>query len=99
MDDSTSFGKAIAAFKKVLKVRIRQRLPLYWAATQNNLGNALMSLGESETAHFKDAVAAYREALKERTRARVRLEWTQTQNTSVAPFTGSLNAAVMLNFL
>jgi tetratricopeptide (TPR) repeat protein len=49
--------------------------------TQNNLGNALATLGEREsgTARLEDAVAAYREALKERTRERVPLDWAQTQ--------------------
>jgi len=46
-------------------------------STQNNLGNALSSLGEREggTAKLEKAVAAYREALKERTRERVPLGW------------------------
>lgn len=40
---------------------------MIWAATQNNLGNALRALGEREsgTARLGEAVAAYREALKE----------------------------------
>ena len=52
-------------------------MPLEWARTQNNLGNALRALGEREsgTAKLEEAVAAYREALKERTRERVPLEW------------------------
>ncbi len=51
--------------------------------TQNNLGNALASLGERErqsTARLEEAVAAYREALKEWTRERVPLDWARTQN-------------------
>ena len=57
-------------------------MPLDWATTQNNLGNALQSLGEREsgTARLEEAVAAYREALKEWTRERVPLEWAMTQN-------------------
>ena len=53
-----------------------------WAATQNNLGNALATLGEREsgTARLEQAVAAYTEALKERTRERVPLAWAATQN-------------------
>ncbi len=45
--------------------------------TQNNLGNALRTLGEREsgTARLEEAVAAYRAALEERTRERVPLEW------------------------
>ena len=50
--------------------------------TQNNLGNALATLGEREsgTARLEEAVAAYRAALEERTRERVPLDWAMTQN-------------------
>ena len=43
-------------------------MPLDWATTQNNLGNALRTLGEREagTARLEEAVAAYRAALEER---------------------------------
>ena len=56
-------------------------MPLDWAMTQNNLGNALWTLGEREsgTARLEEAVAAYREALEERTRERVPLDWAMTQ--------------------
>ena len=45
-------------------------MPLDWAATQSNLGNALYRLGEREsgTARLEEAVAAYRAALEEMTR-------------------------------
>ena len=51
-------------------------------ATQDNLGNALITRGEREsgTARLEEAVAAYREALKERTRERAPLGWAATQN-------------------
>ena len=57
-------------------------MPLDWATTQNNLGNALETLGEREsgTARLEQAVAAYRDALQERTRERVPLDWAMTQN-------------------
>ena len=57
-------------------------MPLDWATTQNNLGNALGTLGEREsgTARLEEAVAAYRAALEERTRERVPLDWATTQN-------------------
>ena len=57
-------------------------MPLDWATTQNNLGNALKTLGEREsgTARLEEAVAAYREALEEWTRERVPLDWAMTQN-------------------
>ena len=45
----------------------RERVPLDWATTQNNLGTALRRLGEREsgTARLEEAVAAYRAALEE----------------------------------
>ena len=57
-------------------------MPLDWAMTQNNLGNALRTLGEREsgTARLEEAVTAYRDALTERTRERVPLDWATTQN-------------------
>ena len=43
---------------------MRKRVPLQWAETQTNLGNALFRLGEREsgTGKLTEAVAAYREA-------------------------------------
>src|SRR5215210_6163785 len=58
------------------------RVPLAWAMTQNNLGDALRRLGERESgmARLEEAVEAYRAALTERTRERVPLQWAMTQN-------------------
>ena len=39
----------MAAFRTSLEERTHERVPLHWAATQNNLGNALRILGERET--------------------------------------------------
>ena len=67
--------EAVAAYREALKEWTRERVPLQWATTQNNLGLALTTLGEREsgTARLDEAVAAYREALKEWTRERVPL--------------------------
>ena len=75
-------AEAVAAYRLALEERTRERVPLEWARTQNNLGNALWALGEREsgTARLDEAVAAYRAALEERTRARVPLDWALTQN-------------------
>ena len=72
----------MAAYREALKEYTRERVPLQWAATQNNLGSALSTLGERESgpARLEEAVAAYREALKEKTRERVPLDWAATQN-------------------
>jgi tetratricopeptide (TPR) repeat protein len=50
--------------------------------TQNNLGNALQTLGEREsgTARLEEAVSAYRNAPLEHTRERVPLQWAMTQH-------------------
>ena len=74
--------EAVTAYRDALKERTRERVPLDWAMTQNNLGTALATLGEREsgTARLEEAVTAYRDALKERTRERVPLDWATTQN-------------------
>ena len=60
----------------------RERVPLEWATTQNNLGTALKDLGtrESGTARLEEAVEAHREATQELTRERVPLQWAVTQH-------------------
>jgi tetratricopeptide (TPR) repeat protein len=72
----------VAAYRAALAEYTRERVPLDWAMTQNNLGNALSTLGarESGTARLEEAVAAYRAALAEYTRERVPLDWAMTQN-------------------
>jgi tetratricopeptide (TPR) repeat protein len=62
-------------------VRTRERFPLAWAMTQNNLGNALQTWGEREGSaeHLKEAVAAYRAALEVRARERMPVHWALTQ--------------------
>jgi tetratricopeptide (TPR) repeat protein len=74
--------EAVEAYRGALKERTRERVPLGWAMTQNNLGDALERLGEREsgTGKLEEAVTAYRAALKEWTRERVPLDWAGTQN-------------------
>jgi tetratricopeptide (TPR) repeat protein len=81
---------AVAAYREALKENTHARVPLEWAKTENNLGEALFILGklESGTARLEEAVAAYREALQERTRARVPLQWAKS--------TGSQGVALIL---
>jgi tetratricopeptide (TPR) repeat protein len=69
--------EAITADRAALEGYNRDQVPLDWAAAQNNLGLALLTLGEREsgTEHLEEAVAAYGAALEERTRDRVPLRW------------------------
>ena len=80
--DNPALLDAIAAYQTALGLAPRDRVPLDWARTQNNLGNALRILGarESGTARLDQAVEAYRAALLERTRDRVPPDWAMTQN-------------------
>jgi tetratricopeptide (TPR) repeat protein len=68
--------------RAALKGYTRERVPLDWAATQNNLGTALWKLGEREsgTAHLTEAVSTYRPALEVWTREGVPLNWALAQN-------------------
>ena len=73
--------QAVAAFRAALEERTRERVPLDWAETQDDLGNALKLIGERKSGKWlEEAVAAFRAALEERTRERVPLQWAETQN-------------------
>ena len=79
--DNQALREAVSAFRQALTVITRERVPLDWATTQNNLGNTLRVLGErGDDAALNDAVTAYREALTVCTRERVPLAWAMTQN-------------------
>ena len=75
--DNVALIKAILIYRRAAENIARDRVPLDWAMTQNNLGSALQTLGERETgtARLEEAVAAYRAALEEYTR-----EWTPYQH-------------------
>jgi tetratricopeptide (TPR) repeat protein len=78
---TTHLEEAVAAYRAALEEYPRERVPLKWAMTQHNLGNALEALGEREsgTARLEEAVAAYHLSLEERTRERVPIDWAVTQ--------------------
>ena len=80
--DNAALRSSIEVYGRALAEYARERVPLDWATTQNNLGIALWRLGEREsgTARLEEAVAAYRAALEERTRERVPLDWAAAQN-------------------
>ena len=86
--------EAVAAYRAALEVKTRERVPLDWAKTQNNLGRRALELGqrESGTAHLEEAVAAFQAALEESTRDRVPLQWAMTQENLGAALGGLANA-------
>jgi tetratricopeptide (TPR) repeat protein len=63
MDLTAQFEEAVAAYRDALKERTRERVPLEWAMTHNNLGVTLLKLGdrESDMARLEEAVARYRD--------------------------------------
>jgi tetratricopeptide (TPR) repeat protein len=73
--DPARLQSAVAASQSALLERTRDRVPLDWAGTQNNLGNALRDLGSRA-----GDTATLQSALLERTRDRVPLNWAGTQN-------------------
>jgi tetratricopeptide (TPR) repeat protein len=80
--ENAAFVEAVARYDALLGRRPRDRVPLFWAKTQNELGRALATLGgrESDTGHLQAAVVAFRAALEEYTRKRAPLQWAMTQN-------------------
>src|SRR5450631_343299 len=77
-----ALAAAIRLYERALVDAPRARVPLDWAMTQNNLGNALQMLGEraGDKARLEEAVVAYRAALEEWTREHVPLLWAATQH-------------------
>ena len=53
--------RAVTAYREALQERTREQVPLDWAMTQYNLGNALGALGERErrTARLEEAATAF----------------------------------------
>ena len=81
-DGTERLEQAVTAYNAALEVYTRERVPLDWAVTQNNLGAVLWTLGEREdgTERLEQAVTAFTAALEVRTRQQVPLQWAATQN-------------------
>ena len=82
LGDNGALLSAIERRKRLVELLPRGRVPLDWATTQNNLGLALVTLGEREsgTVKLEEAVVVFHEALKEHTRERAPLDWATIQN-------------------
>ncbi len=82
---SGALDASVAAYRAALEVRTRDELPVDWATTQNNLGNALKTQGERLGGQagielLADAVSAYRAALEVHARAELPVQWATTRN-------------------
>lgn len=74
--------EAVWKFRAALEERTRERVPLAWAETQNNLGNCLTALGEckGDPDDLRAAIEAFENALKERKHERIPRKWSETLN-------------------
>ena len=72
----------MSAFQSAFRQITQERDPFQWAATQYNLGTALLMLGQrqSGTGRLDDAVAAFRKALQEFVCARLSQQERQTRD-------------------
>jgi hypothetical protein len=65
-EGTQALDQGVAAYRSALEVRTRDRLPLQWARTQENIGYALyakaLKIGDCEGA--REAVAALEAALE-----------------------------------
>ncbi len=72
---------AITGYEIALTVFTRDRFPIDWAMTQNNLGIAYRNRIRGERAeNLEIAIECYTQALQEYTRARFPIDWAMTQN-------------------
>ncbi|WP_230967846.1 tetratricopeptide repeat protein [Nostoc sp. WHI] len=72
---------AIIGYEVALTVRIREALPIDWAATQHNLANAYSDRIRGDRAdNIEIAIAAYTAALTVNTREALPQSWAVTQN-------------------
>jgi hypothetical protein len=64
LGDNDALLSATERRRRLVELKPRERVPLDWATTQNDLGAVLSALGRREggTAKLEEAVAAYREA-------------------------------------
>ena len=76
---SSDLEKAIACYRDALEVITRQAMPVEWAQTTTNLGNAYSDRIRGERAeNLEEAIACYRGALEVMTRQAMPVDWAQT---------------------
>jgi hypothetical protein len=80
--DNQALEASVAAFRRLLTALPRKQNPQGWAMTKNNLGTALLTLGEREsgTARLEEAVKIFYAALKKCPQDRAPLAWAKIQD-------------------
>ncbi|MER8657800.1 tetratricopeptide repeat protein [Mesorhizobium sp. M0847] len=78
--DNAYLAQALTAYEQALTYVTREKLPLLWAATQNNMGATLATLGEREAGreNLDKAAAAYEQALTVYTHDAYPDDWAST---------------------
>jgi CHAT domain-containing protein/tetratricopeptide (TPR) repeat protein len=80
-DRAENLEQAIFYLQQALKVRTREALPIEWAATVNNLGNAYKDRIRGERAdNLEQAILCFQQALEVRTQEALPIEWAATIN-------------------
>jgi hypothetical protein len=77
---SQPLEEAIGDLEEALKERTRERVPLDWAQTQNNLGFALFRLGEREARILQPSRALPEYLIKEMVNDRIAIRYRLLQN-------------------
>ncbi len=80
--DNGALEDVIEVWYQAARLRDRSQHPMGWATIQNNLGNALQTLGirESTTERLEQAIEIYHAALQVQTRERAPSGWATLQN-------------------
>jgi tetratricopeptide (TPR) repeat protein len=80
--DSELLRRSVSEWQSPFDAYLREKDPMTWAKTQNNLGVALSALSRREpgTKRLEEAVAAYRLAQEVYTRADAPADWARIQN-------------------
>jgi tetratricopeptide (TPR) repeat protein len=63
LGDNGALLSALERYNRLVQLTPRERMPLHWASTQNDLGNVLLALGqrEGEKTRLEAAITAYLE--------------------------------------
>ncbi len=82
LNKPTYLSLAIVAYEAALTVYTRERFPVQYGMTQNNLGNAygILAQVEDKAANSRKAITAYKAALTVYTRERFPMDYGMTQN-------------------